>query len=149
MSTTPPAAEPVSRLLQLLNGSLPMYLADSGVWSYPGPQDLKQAVADIVGDQKSIVDRAGAMLEERSIVPRGHEYPLAFASLHDLDMRHLLPRLIESFKRQLAGIDAIIDAGSNDAAAIELAREARTAAVGHLEQLTQFVGRRPPGMHAG
>jgi hypothetical protein len=149
MPTATPATEPIARLLQLLNGSLPMYLGDSGIWSYPGPEDIKLALADIVGDQKSIVERAGAILEDRSIPLPGHGYPLSFASLHDLDLAYLMPRFVESLKRQLIGIDAIIEASVDDPAAAELARDARAAAAGHLDVLTQLAGRPVPGPHAG
>jgi hypothetical protein len=149
MPTATPATEPIVRLLQLLNGSLAMYLGDSGIWSYPGQEDVKLALADIIGDQKSIVERAGAILEDRSIAPPGHGYPLSFASLHDLELAYLMPRLVESLKRQLAGIDAIIDASVDDPAAAELARDARAATTGHLDVLTQLAGRTARGPHVG
>lgn len=148
MPTATTANDPVSRLMQLLEGSLPMYISDSGIWSYPGPEEVKLALADIVGDQKSLVERAGAILEDRSIPLPGHGYPLSFASLHDLDLQYLLPRLVEGLKGQTTAIDAIIAAIVDDPAAAELARDARTATAGHHDVLANLAARSAPRPHA-
>lgn len=147
MPTAMPATDPVARLMQLFEGSLPMYIADSGIWSYPGPEEVKLALADLVGDQKSLVERAGGILEGRSIPLPVRGYPLAFASLHDLDLQCLLPRILEGLRGQVAAIDAVIASIVEDPAAVELARDARAATAGHLDVLANLAGRARP--HAG
>jgi len=126
-------------LLKLLNSSLAMYISDSGIWSYPGPEEIKLAMADLVGDQKNIIERTAIILEERDIPIPGHAYPLQFASLHDLELRSLLPRIVAGCRRQNSQIDAILAAGSPDPIAIELASEARKTTLGHLNILEQII----------
>ena len=60
-----PSPDPLSRLLDVLRPSLVMYLSDSGIWSYPGDEEIKLALADLVSDQRSMVERAGVLLEDR------------------------------------------------------------------------------------
>ena len=35
-----PSSDPLCRLLDVLQPSLAMYLADSGIWSYPGKESI-------------------------------------------------------------------------------------------------------------
>jgi signal recognition particle subunit SRP54 len=41
-----------------------MYLADSGIWSYPGRESIKLALADLVGDHRSLVERAAEGIDK-------------------------------------------------------------------------------------
>ena len=58
-----PSSDTLLRLFQLLNSSLAMYIADSGIWSYPGNEAIKLAIADLVGDQKNSIERMAVILE--------------------------------------------------------------------------------------
>lgn len=133
--------DPLSRLVSLLGSSLAMYVSDAGIWSYPGDEEIKLALADLVGDQRNIVERAGCILEDRNVdVPR-HAYPIRFTATHDLDLRSLLPRISAELRGQVAAIDGIIAAGGPDAAALELAREARVSTLSHADVLDQLLTR--------
>ena len=132
-----PSHAPLVRLLDVLQPSLQMYLADSGIWSYPGKEPLKLALADVVSDQRSIVERAAVALEERGLVPVPVAYPIRYTGCHDVDMGSLLPRVIDGMRAQVAAIDAIIAAATDDAEAGELAREARATTHGHIDVLAQ------------
>lgn len=128
-------------LVAILASSPAMYIADSGIWSYPGDESLKLALADIVADQRNIADRAASVLAAREVTTPQSGYPLSYTAWHDLDLAFLLPRIIEGMRRQLAAIDALVAAGSGDAAAVELAREAAATTRGHVDVLEQQASR--------
>jgi hypothetical protein len=135
----PTAALP--QLVAILETSPVMYVADSGIWSYPGDEDLKLALADIVGDQRNVAERAAAVLAEREVAPPQTGYPLSYTAWHDLDLVYLLPRLIEGMRRQVAAIDVLVAARPDDAAAMELAAEAKATTLGHIDVLEQQASR--------
>lgn len=149
MPAATPASAPVASLLQLLEGSLPMYLSDSGIWSYPGPEEIKLALADVVADQKSMVERAGGILEARSIPLPARMYPLSYASLHDVDLRFLLPRLVDGLRRQVVAIDSLAATVVGDPDAAALVHDARAATAGHVDALAAIAGRAAHRPQAG
>lgn len=131
----------LSHLVAILETSPVMYVADSGIWSYPGDEDLKLALADIVGDQRNVAERAAAVLAEREVAPPQTGYPLSYTAWHDLELVYLLPRLIEGMRRQVAAIDTLVAARPDDAAAMELATEAKATTLGHIDVLEQQASR--------
>lgn len=133
-----PSADPLSRLLDVLQPSLAMYLGDSGIWSYPGKESIKLALADLVGDHRSLVGRATTELEERGIVSSPPAYPITFTGCHDVDMKSLLPRVISALRGQVAALDTIIASTGNDAVAADMAREAKATSLGHVDVLEQI-----------
>lgn len=137
MTTT----NPLVRLLSTLDSSLAMYVADAGIWSYPGDEEIKLAIADFVGDQRSIMERAGTILEESGEATPRHAYPIQFTATHDLDLKSLVPRIIAGARRQVGELDAVIAAGG-DPVAIDLVREARSTTHRHADILAQL-GSRP------
>jgi hypothetical protein len=130
------SAEPLVRLLGALQPSLAMYLADSGIWTYPGDEEIKLALADLVGDHRSLVERAAVMLEQRSVPVPSPAYPITFTSCHDVDIASLVPRVIEGLRGQVAACD-VLAAGCDDAAVAGLVDEARTASLRHVDVLEQ------------
>ncbi|HBB74866.1 MAG TPA: hypothetical protein DC048_10515 [Planctomycetaceae bacterium] len=139
----------LSQLVMTLESSLPMYLVDSGVQTYPGGEDIRDAVSRLVDEQRAIVARSAAILEEREVAPPRHAYPLSFTALHDVDLGHLLPRLIADLRRQAEGCAAIAAAASKrDAAASSLAEEAAASARRHGESLERLARRMPAPLPA-
>ncbi|NBW85860.1 MAG: hypothetical protein EBR23_03270 [Planctomycetia bacterium] len=134
------------QLLRTLEFSPAMYLAESGIWSYPGDEALKSALADLVGDQKSISARAGAILENREVSLPRVAYPLSYTAWHDLDLRYLMTRVIDRLRGQAAECDALAAAAGDDAAAAELATEAMHSARRHADALEQSVARLRSGL---
>lgn len=136
-----PAADPLVRLIDVLQPSLAMYLSDSGIWSYPGDEEVKLALADLVGDHRSLVERAALMLGERGVPVASPAYPISFTSCHDVDIGSLVPRVTAGLRGQVAAIDAIVrEAGGDAAAAIGLAEEARATSLRHVDVLEQVAG---------
>jgi hypothetical protein len=132
-----PSSDPLCRLLNVLQPSLSMYLADSGIWSYPGKESIKLALADLVGDHRSLVERAAVAIEDRGIAVPSVAYPIGFTGCHDVDMRSLLPRVVAGLRGQVSAIDAIIASTADDGLAAELAREAKATTLSHIDVLDQ------------
>lgn len=140
-------ADPLCRLVAALQPTLLMYLADSGIWSYPGPESVKLAFADAVDDVKSVVERALLLLEEREVVvPPKAGYPLSFTALHDVDLGTLLPRVIDGFKKQFADLDALTGPAGTDAAAADLLTAAKQATRQHLDAFEQLAAKLKAGL---
>ena len=136
-ATMPASSDPLCRLLDVLQPSLAMYLADSGIWSYPGKESIKLAIADLVGDHRSLVERAAVAIEDRGFAVPAHAYPIGFTGCHDVDMKSLLPRVIAGLRSQVAAIDTIMASATEDAVASDLAREAKATTLGHIDVLEQ------------
>ena len=132
-----PPSDPLCRLLDILQPSLAMYLADSGIWSYPGKESIKLALADLVGDHRSVVERAAVAIEDRGIAVPTVAYPIGFTGCHDVDMRSLLPRVVAGLRGQVSAIDAIMASTADDGVAAELAREAKATTLSHIDVLDQ------------
>lgn len=115
-------ADPLARLFDILQPAPAMYLADSGLWSYPGPEELRLALADLVAAHRGILDRATVVLEEREVPVPKTAYPLSYTGWHDVDLASMLPRVILSLKTQLAQLESIV-AAPDDASASGLAAE--------------------------
>jgi len=123
----------LSRLIDLLGSSLPAYIADSGIWSYPGAEQIKLALADCVGDQRSIAERAGMLLVERNATPPRPIYPIAFTALHDLDLHSLLPRILGALRREVVEIEHLMDESRQDPTAHDLLADARQSTLLHSD----------------
>lgn len=132
---------PLSRLVSTLGSSLAMYVSDAGIWTYPGAEEIKLALADLADDHRSLVERAGAALEERGVeVPRP-VYPIQFTATHDLDLRTLLPRIIAGLKAILGDLDGVAAGAATDPQAEDLLREAATSTRTHIDALEQVLAR--------
>jgi len=134
----------LSRLIDLLGSSLPAYISDSGIWSYPGAEPIKLALADLVGDNRSLIERAGTLLEERNVTPPRPVYPIAFTALHDLDLHSLLPRILTAMRRQVVVIEQMMDESRQDPEAHGLLADARQATLQHSD-IFEDLARRAAG----
>jgi len=142
-----PSTDPICRLIATIQPSMLMYLADSGIWSYPGEEPIKLALADAVDDLKNVVERAGVILQEREVAssPRA-AYPLSFTGLHDVELRSLLPRVIEELRRQFAEVDAVTGPAEADAAAADLVSDAKQSLRQHIDALEQVAAKVKAGL---
>jgi len=138
---------PLPRIVSLLGSSLAMYVSDAGIWSYPGAEEIKLALADLADDHRSLLERAGAVLEERGAeVPRA-AYPIQFTATHDLDLRMLLPRIIGGLKSLVGEAEGLAGAGDADPVADDLLRDAVASTRTHIDALEQALAR--PRVAAG
>ena len=135
----------LTRLVRLLRRSPLMYLADSGIWTYRGDEDLKLALADVVADHQNFIDRAETILIDEEVELPQSAYPLAYTGWHDVALGFLLRRVIADLadrEKDLATLveEADLLAGQGGAAAgrtAELIREIRGEVAGHLDLLRQ------------
>lgn len=126
--------DPLTRIFDIIQSSPAMFLADCGLWSYPGPEEIRLAIADLVGDQRNMLDRAAAVLDEREQPrPRG-AYPITLTSLHDVNLRHILPRVIGNLEQQRSALEEIA-ATPDDAAAADFGADALRSVRQHLDVL--------------
>lgn len=141
------ATNPLCQLVASIQPSILMYLADSGIWSYPGPESVKLALADAVDDLKNVAERATTILAEREVaVPQKAAYPLSFTALHDVDLANLLPRVIDGLRRQLSVLDALTGPAGTDAAAADLVTDAKQSTRQHLDALEQLAAKLKAGL---
>jgi hypothetical protein len=141
------ATDPLCHLVASIQPSMLMYLGDSGIWSYPGPESVKLALADAVDDLKNVVERATAFLDEReTAVPQKAAYPLSFTALHDIDLANLLPRVIEGLRRQFTALDSLTGPTGTDAAAADLVADAKQSTRQHLDALEQLAAKLKAGL---
>ena len=141
-----PARDALSRLLTVIRPGLSLYLADSGLDSYPGADSIRTALAELAAEQRRILERAGEVLVEREqIVPRSH-YPLAYTAVHDLDLDALLARVLDGLRRQLPTLEAIGAEAGTDTAAADLARAAVETTRRHVASLEQLAVRLRAGL---
>jgi hypothetical protein len=137
--------DPLLRLVATLESSPAMYLADSGIGSYPGAAEFRSALAALVSEQKDVISRAATIIEQREQpLPQGG-FPIAFTAWHDVDLRYLASRVIESLKRQASDFAALAAQGG-DAAGAELAGRAEDIARRHADALEQVAVRLRAGL---
>ena len=126
--------DPLSRIFEIIQPSPAMFLADCGLWSYPGPEEIRLALADLVADQRNLLDRAGVVLEEREQPRPRAAYPITLTSLHDVNLRHILPRVLHDLERQRAALEEIA-ATPDDAAAAGFGADGLRSVRQHLDVL--------------
>ena len=138
-------SDPLARLVTTLESSAVMYLADSGLPSYPGPADVRRGLADLAADHRSVLARAAEILAEREVTLPRTAYPLAFTGWHDVDLGWLLPRVVDGLRRQIGEFDALA-ATPDDAATRDLAAEAATVTRRHADRLSELATRLRAGL---
>ena len=138
-------SNPLVRLVETIESSPAMYLADSGIASYPGAAEFRSALAALVSEQKDVLTRAATIIEQREQPLPQAPFPIAFTAWHDVDLRYLVSRVIESLKRQAVDFAALAAQGG-DAAATELAGRAQEIARRHADALEQLAVRLRAGL---
>lgn len=138
-------SDPLVRLVEIIESSPAMYLADSGIASYPGAAEFRSALAALVSEQKDVLTRAATIIEQREQPLPQAPFPIAFTAWHDVDLRYLVSRVIESLKRQAVDFAALAAQGG-DAAATELAGRAQEIARRHADALEQLAVRLRAGL---
>jgi len=140
-----PAPDQLARLVATLESSPALYLADSGLASYPGPDEVRRGLADLAADHRRVLARAAEILAEREVLTPRTRYPLSFSAWHDVDLGWMLPRVVDGLRKQVAEFDCIA-ATPDDAAARELAAEAAAASRRHADRLGDLATRLRAGL---
>lgn len=134
-----PTTDLLKRLMESLGPSLALFLDDSGIWSRPGSEELKLAIADLCTDLRSLFDRAGVLLDAQDVPAPQVEYPIRFTALHDISLEYLIPQLEQETRRQISAAESCSNAPGD---AGDLFREARVTLQYHLDVLEQFSARK-------
>lgn len=142
----------LTRLVRMIRQSPLMYLADSGIWTYRGSEDLKLTLADVVDEQRGIVDRAEGILEAEQLELPMTAFPLTFTGWHDADLGFLVSRVIENLSLQQMELESLMeesdvvasDGGTSAGRAAELVREARANLGLQINALRQQASRLRP-----
>jgi hypothetical protein len=131
----------LNRLLILHNRSLPMYLGYASPLLQEAGRAAKEALDQIVADHQATVDRLGEMIVDSGAGVSFGEFPLRFASLHDLTFEYILTKLIEHQKRLIAAISECAAQVRTAPTAQAVALEALGQAKAHLQSLEELAHR--------
>jgi hypothetical protein len=138
----PDPIDVLSRLFQILNRSLPVYLSGAEPWTHPGDESAAKALADIVADQKLYSGRlAEAILRERGRVDGG-DFPMEFTELNMLSLDYLLGEMIRRQKLDITAIERCVADLAGNLPYQVIAEEVLGNARGHLETLEELVKQR-------
>jgi hypothetical protein len=134
--------ELLSGLIAVLGPSPLMYVGDSGIWSYPGEEAVKLAIADVVDEQKSLLGRAEGLLADFETPAPQYGFPLSLTAWHDLDLQHLLPRLLQDLEQRSAKLNRMVDAPVRPLASRtvdDLLQESLSCVGEHIDALRQLL----------
>lgn len=137
-----PQPEVLQQLIDLVEPTLPMYLADAGLGTFPGPDSIRAALGALVADQRDVVERAGKVLDDRGGVAPRRGYPIRFTALHDVDLAALLPGLVAGVDQQAASFTALLGSAAPGPES-DLVRDALQSARFHADALRALVASRP------
>lgn len=129
---------PLQRLLAVLHRSLPMFLAEVGVWTRTGDERATQALGNIVADQKGLAARVAELILQRTNHIDVPPYPIGYADAHFLSLDSLLNRLQVEQRGAIAAIEASVDELASDPVGRSLAEEALGSEKAHLETLEEI-----------
>jgi hypothetical protein len=105
----PEVIDALNRLLQILNRSLPMYLQYATPWARPNHEKASEALADLAADQQEYVKRIVGAVEQLGGRVDPGQFPMRFASIHDLSLDFLLRTTIDYQNRSLEAISRCVD----------------------------------------
>jgi len=137
--STPSPSQTLNRLLTIHYRSLAMYL----IWATPyrrsEDEQAWKTIQQIVSDQEAYSGRIVELLTERGWNVNYGDFPITFTSSHDLSLKYLVRRLVDSQKSAIKAIRECYQALSQDALGQALADECLGAATGHLEILEELL----------
>ena len=135
------SADLLSRFMQALRSSLALFIDDSGIWSRPGAEEIKLALADLCTDLRSLFERAGVLLDNQDIAAPQVEYPIRYTALNDVHLNYVLPQVQRETRSQIAAVEAW---GDQSGPVGDLLREARSTLQTHLDALDQVAKKVSP-----
>lgn len=140
MSDQAKIVDALQQLVQVLGGSLPMYLANALPWTARGNEKSAETLSLVVHDQGQTLARAVTMIVGLGGVAEQPSFPAGFTSLNDVSLDYLLQRLSAEQTEivpRLERLATILPAGSP---ARDLIEEAAGAARGHAQTFEEASG---------
>ena len=147
MASHTTASDPLARIVSTLESSPAMYLADSGLASYPGAPEIRAAIEALVAEQKDVLARAANVIADREQPLPQAAFPISFTAWHDVDLRHVLPRIVAGLERQQPELERLAGT-ADDAAAAGLAAEALKSTRQHLDVFKTIAAKLQAGLSA-
>ncbi|GAB6164889.1 hypothetical protein JCM19992_08890 [Thermostilla marina] len=114
------------RLYHLAHGTLPLYLADTSPWVPHRLEEIEEAFAEIVAEQRQFAERLADVLDRVDVIPVARPIPRIYTSLHDLAVDYLARLALQRHREEIAQIEACRDEAT-DPALRELIDEMLTA----------------------
>ena len=130
----------LNRLSVALNRSLSGYLQYAPPWMNRDVEDVTLVLKQIVSDQEATVDRIGTMIQAAGEDVDPGEFPIEFASLHDLSLDYLLTRMVDGQREIVSVCEQAVSELAADALAQAVAQEAVGTAKAHLDSLLELAG---------
>jgi hypothetical protein len=127
----------LDRLLEIHCRSFAQYLLYARPYTPPGTDEKLQTVHHVAEDQQQMGERIAALVREAGLTPYMGKFPMEFTDLHDLSIDYLFRQAIHSMRRDVASIEACVQALKGSPAARALAEEALGMAKGHLRTLEE------------
>ena len=128
----------LNRILILHHRSLPAYLSYAVPWVEPGNEIAPETLELIVAGHSSMVDRIGQMiLDEGGTIAYG-DFPLRYASLHDLSFDYLRSKIVEYEQQMIAVLGECAEELRMVPTAQAVALEALGEAKAHLQSLQEL-----------
>jgi hypothetical protein len=129
----------LNRLLDLERLSLANYLQYAQPWIGPKDQMLRETVERIAREELEWGRRiADLITRRRAGVNLSQSFPARYTAYNDVELRHLLDRLIEDEERIIGEVWAILADLRGDAEAEALAAEVLACEQAHMKMLRQF-----------
>ncbi len=133
----------LNRLLNLERFSLANYLQYARPLVRPGDEALHGAVQQIARDQLGFAQRTVQLIERRkAAVEPGLGFPAAYTICNDLEIRHLLDRLMEDEERIIREVVVCRADLRGDEEAERLVAEVLSSEQAHWKKLLGFHGAR-------
>ncbi|RMF90600.1 MAG: hypothetical protein D6741_16760 [Planctomycetota bacterium] len=94
------------RLFHIAHGTLPMYLADTSPWVPHRLEELEEAFAEIVAEQRRFAERLTDVLDRVDVVPVSQPVPRIYTSLHDVAVDYLARLALQRHQEEIRQIEA-------------------------------------------
>ncbi len=135
----------LTELVRLHRYSLLRYIADADPYGDPGVLESLRQMGDM---QDATAGRLESLILDRDgPLPTG-DYPAEFAAYHDLSLDYLLPLVTAHQRALVQRIEDALPHLTRDAEARAVVEEALGEAIGHLETLEEWQGKRQPAAKA-
>jgi len=130
----------LDRMLHQLCRSLPAYLTDAKAWESPGSESVRQAIRNLVADQRMYADRVAKAIVRHGGDPRPGSFPADFTAKHDLSLSYLILEILDGLDQDIAWYEQCAVDLETVSSLHALAAEILGNAKGHMDVLGKLAG---------
>ncbi|HYW79194.1 MAG TPA: hypothetical protein VE890_06425 [Thermoguttaceae bacterium] len=132
--------ELLSRLLQTLCRSLPMYLQEAKPWTRHDDEPIRAALDCLASDQQAAARRVADAIVDQGGQPDPGCFPVEFTAINDVSIHFLLSRMVQNQEQAVATIQQCVDRLAELPLLHSLAEEIHGNVQGHLDILKRLQG---------